>query len=265
MTTIKKKLTLLISQIKRKLKKEISEDGFLGSSLKEKLSYRDSADIDNRTKLKPVDYNSEIFREFVDSKEQSIIKKFLNYFRKRVQYDNFESMMAINRRGRRIGGIVRGDEKGVKATKKILKKGEEGNVLATAHNHVRSSSPLASTSDVLYHVKNNLGKYTFSTTNGNGIGIIRDNNQKWTETGIVKLSKDLKIYGEKMKDTFEEKEKQYLKIIWDDLKYRRIKLEKYAELYDEHFAIFKLKNTTEYAKKLDNILLNNNIRFTIFK
>lgn len=261
---MKKKLTLLISQIKRKLKKEISEDGFLGSSLKEKLSYRDSADIDNRTKLKPVDYNSEIFREFVDSKEQSIIKKFLNYFRKRVQYDNFESMMAINRRGRKIGGIVRGDEKGVKATKKILKKGEEGNVLATAHNHVRSSSPLASTSDVLYHVKNNLGKYTFSTTNGNGIGIIRDNNQKWTKAETTKLSDDLKYYNEKMKKDFEETEEEYLNI-WKDLKYKKINLKKYRELYHEYYANFKLGNTEEYAKRLDDILLNNNMRFAIFK
>ncbi len=265
MTTIKKKLTLLISQIKRKLKKEISEDGFLGSSLKEKLSYRDSADIDNRTKLKPVDYNSEIFREFVDSKEQSIIKKFLNYFRKRVQYDNFESMMAINRRGRKIGGIVRGDEKGVKATKKILKKGEEGNVLATAHNHVRSSSPLASASDVLYHVKNNLGKYTFSTTNGNGIGIIRDNNQDWTKAETTKLSDDLKYYNEKMEDEFKEKEKKYIKNIRDDLKYRKISRGKHDELYHKCYANFKLGNTEEYAKRLDGILLNNNMRFTIFK
>ena len=240
---MKKKLTLLISQIKRKLKKEISEDGFLGSSLKEKLSYRDSADIDNRTKLKPVDYNSEIFREFVDSKEQSIIKKFLNYFRKRVQYDNFESMMAINRRGRKIGGIVRGDEKGVKATKKILKKGEEGNVLATAHNHVRSSSPLASASDVLYHVKNNLGKYTFSTTNGNGIGIIRDNNQDWTKAETTKLSDDLRYYNEKMEDEFKEKEKKYIKNIRDDLKYRKISRGKHDELYHKCYANFKLGNT----------------------
>ncbi len=262
---MKKKLTLLISQIKRKLKKEISEDGFLGSSLKEKLSYRDSADIDNRTKLKPVDYNSEIFREFVDSKEQSIIKKFLNYFRKRVQYDNFESMMAINRRGRKIGGIVRGDEKGVKATKKILKKGEEGNVLATAHNHVRSSSPLASASDVLYHVKNNLGKYTFSTTNGNGIGIIRDNNQDWTKAETTKLSDDLRYYNEKMEDEFKEKEKKYIKNIRDDLKYRKISRGKHDELYHKCYANFKLGNTEEYAKRLDDILLNNNMRFTIFK
>ena len=262
---MKKKLTLLISQIKRKLKKEISEDGFLGSSLKEKLSYRDSADIDNRTKLKPVDYNSEIFREFVDSKEQSIIKKFLNYFRKRVQYDNFESMMAINRRGRKIGGIVRGDEKGVKATKKILKKGEEGNVLATPHNHVRSSSPLASASDVLYHVKNNLGKYTFSTTNGNGIGIIRDNNQDWTKAETTKLSDDLRYYNEKMEDEFKEKEKKYIKNIRDDLKYRKISRGKHDELYHKCYANFKLGNTEEYAKRLDDILLNNNMRFTIFK
>ena len=262
---MKKKLTLLISQIKRKLKKEISEDGFLGSSLKEKLSYRDSADIDNRSKLKPVDYNSEIFREFVDSKEQSIIKKFLNYFRKRVQYDNFESMMAINRRGRKIGGIVRGDEKGVKATKKILKKGEEGNVLATAHNHVRSSSPLASASDVLYHVKNNLGKYTFSTTNGNGIGIIRDNNQDWTKAETTKLSDDLRYYNEKMEDEFKEKEKKYIKNIRDDLKYRKISRGKHDELYHKCYANFKLGNTEEYAKRLDDILLNNNMRFTIFK
>ena len=262
---MKKKLTLLISQIKRKLKKEISEDGFLGSSLKEKLSYRDSADIDNRTKLKPVDYNSEIFREFVDSKEQSIIKKFLNYFRKRVQYDYFESMMAINRRGRKIGGIVRGDEKGVKATKKILKKGEEGNVLATAHNHVRSSSPLASASDVLYHVKNNLGKYTFSTTNGNGIGIIRDNNQDWTKAETTKLSDDLRYYNEKMEDEFKEKEKKYIKNIRDDLKYRKISRGKHDELYHKCYANFKLGNTEEYAKRLDDILLNNNMRFTIFK
>lgn len=237
----------------------------LGSSLKEKLSYRDSADIDNRTKLKPVDYNSEIFREFVDSKEQSIIKKFLNYFRKRVQYDNFESMMAINRRGRKIGGIVRGDEKGVKATKKILKKGEEGNVLATAHNHVRSSSPLASASDVLYHVKNNLGKYTFSTTNGNGIGIIRDNNQDWTKAETTKLSDDLKYYNEKMEDEFKEKEKKYIKNIRDDLKYRKISRGKHDELYHKCYANFKLGNTEEYAKRLDGILLNNNMRFTIFK
>ena len=174
-------------------------------------------------------------------------------------------MMAINRRGRKIGGIVRGDEKGVKATKKILKKGEEGNVLATAHNHVRSSSPLASASDVLYHVKNNLGKYTFSTTNGNGIGIIRDNNQDWTKAETTKLSDDLKYYNEKMEDEFKEKEKKYIKNIRDDLKYRKISRGKHDELYHKCYANFKLGNTEEYAKRLDGILLNNNMRFTIFK
>lgn len=174
-------------------------------------------------------------------------------------------MMAMNRSGKKIGGIVRGDEKGVKATKKILKKAAEGNILATAHNHVRSSSPLASASDVSYHVKNNLGKYAFTTTNGNGIGIIRDNNRNWTGTEIEKLSNDLKEYDEKMEADFRERKQEYIKDIWNDFKYRRIKQEKHAELYNKCYAKFKLENTKEYSEKLEHILLNNNMRFVIFK
>lgn len=265
MTSIKNILTFLLSQIKRKLKKKIPDDSSLRILIEEKLSYRDSADIENPTELKSVDYNSEVFIEVVDQEDRQIIEKFLNYFREKVQYDNFESMMAINYNGKKIGRIVRGDKKGVKATKKILKKGKHGNVLATVHNHVRSSSPLASTNDVLYQVENNLGKYTFTTSNGNGNGIIKDNNQNWTDIQKKNLSDDLKNHEKKIKEEFEEKEKIYLNAIWDDLKYRKINLDKYAELYNEFYAKFKLENTDEYAKKLDNILLNNNMRFAIFK
>lgn len=79
MTTIRNRLTLFLSRIKRKLKEKIPDDSFLGSLLKKKLSYRDSTDIDNQTELKNVNYNSEIFRELVDSEERLVIQKFLNH------------------------------------------------------------------------------------------------------------------------------------------------------------------------------------------
>ena len=148
---------------------------------------------------------------------------------------------------------------------------ERGRVLLSGHNHAISQSPLVSTDDVKIMLEDMKSKYGVATTNGNGIGIIRNDKLNRTKEEIDKIEKALNKYDTNMRRDFD-------KVKPDDLTKREDKLfnqlqnkvitkEEYKSLsneaYKEYFAKFKFENTDKYAKQLDEILRDNNMRFQI--
>lgn len=204
----------------------------------------------------------------MDEKDRATFINRIEDFRFKVKDRAYENLIVIKNNGRIVGRMFTEQKPlSVKPTKKMKKVAESGKVLLSGHNHAISQSPLVSVEDVKLMLEDLKSKYGVATTNGNGIGVIRNGRINRTEKEINAIKNDLDKYSDKMWDDFHKRKGDFLKVKKEEL-YNTINDSKEYKkqnslLIKREFAKFKLENADEYAKKLNDVLVPYDMKFKI--